>query len=74
MVRAIAVVLLACATAGCAERVANPCPGSEVPRCMTKLVCVTDDARGCQTCRCDAPAYVPLNAQQAPQNVEPAAR
>jgi hypothetical protein len=63
-------LLLAVGACACTGRVANTCPGADVPRCLTELVCVTDDARGCQVCRCAAPGYVPLNAQRAKDGSE----
>ncbi len=58
-------------TAGCVEKVANRCPDSPAPACMSGTVCTTDPARGCQVCRCDTPYEVPPSQppQGAPQPV-----
>jgi hypothetical protein len=54
--------LVTALVAGCAENVANTCPGTTVPRCLTGLSCAEDPNRGCQICQCKPPAYVPLEA------------
>jgi ketosteroid isomerase-like protein len=61
---AIAFAMLA---AGCAERVANRCPDTAAPKCMTGTVCAMDESRGCQVCRCDTPYMVPES--QPPQGM-----
>ncbi len=57
------------AVAGCAENVANRCPGTTPPRCLSDMVCEEDKDRGCQVCRCATPYEVPLAQppQGAPQ-------
>jgi len=61
---AMAVLLLACA-----ENVANRCPGTPAPRCLSGTICEQDPARGCQVCRCETPYLVPESQppQGAPQ-------
>jgi hypothetical protein len=49
----------------CADKVANQCPNSPAPTCLSGTVCATDPARGCQVCRCETPYYVPES--QPPQ-------
>jgi hypothetical protein len=64
-VRFASIAALVLVTSGCAENVANRCPGTTVPRCLSGLVCEEDKDRGCQVCRCETPYQVPVT--QAPQ-------
>ncbi len=68
---AVRIATLASVLTGCAENVANRCPDSPAPRCVSGTVCQTDPARGCQVCRCDTPYLVPESQppQGAPQPV-----
>ena len=67
------VASLALLLAGCAETIANRCPDSPAPRCLSGTVCENDPARGCQVCRCATPAYVPVAQppQGPPQPIAP---
>jgi hypothetical protein len=57
----------------CAENVANRCPGTPAPTCLSGTICEEDAARGCQVCRCQTPYVVPENQppQGSPQPLSP---
>jgi hypothetical protein len=61
----LAALIFSVLAAGCAETIANRCPDSPAPRCLSGTVCQEDHARGCQVCRCDTPYLVPES--QPPQ-------
>jgi hypothetical protein len=63
------IATLLVASAGCAENVANRCPGTTPPRCLSDVICEEDKDRGCQVCRCGTPYEIPVTQppQGAPQ-------
>lgn len=46
------------------------CPESRNLRCLTREVCATDAARGCQVCRCEAAAVTGPDGKPAPPSPE----
>jgi hypothetical protein len=55
---------LVAGAAGCNPPVANRCPGTPAPQCLTDLVCENDPSRGCQVCRCASPGFSPITQPQ----------
>jgi hypothetical protein len=71
---AAALAALALSTlAACAENVANRCPDTPAPHCLSGTVCENDPTRGCQVCRCQTPYQVPESQppQGPPQPLPP---